>query len=403
MPAYDRRTFLKGAGATAVLTGFAGCSGGGGGDTGTATDSGGGDGTDAGTATSGSTGSSGNSLERVGMTAYVRGGAWITAYIEAARFYAEDLGIELDVRPNQQSAQKQVRDIRDFANSGYDAILVGVWSTGAAESAINQAMDQGVPVFATNADTSSSEIPLYVGFSNYDGGASCAEEMAASLREQYPDRDSYQVLNVRGVQGNQSANQRSQGFLDVMSEQDDVEVLQTINGEYARDVAQSTTQEWINANTTPDGIYSGNLSMGLGVVQALRNLDMAVPAGQDGHVVLTQMDGSPEVNPLVGEGLIDAAVDQPNYFYNPIAMQYMKRYVESGMDPSVIPEVGSTVTPDQLTIESGQHKGVEMWSEPIWNPGEMREQNGHPWFRTNSIVINGDNFDQPFLWGNVWG
>jgi ribose transport system substrate-binding protein len=379
MPTVDRRTFLKTAGASAALTGLAGCTGGLAG------------------------GGGGNSLDRVGMTAYVRGGAWITAYIEAARFYAEDLGIELDVRPNQQSAQKQVRDIRDFANGDYDAILVGVWSTGSAESAINQAIEGGTPVFATNADTSSSEIPLYVGFSNYDGGASCAEEMVKALENQYPDKDTYEVLNVRGIQGNQSANQRSQGFLDVMAEQDNVEVLQTINGEYARDVAQSTTQEWINANTTPDGIYSGNLSMGLGVVQALRNLDMAVPKGEDGHIVLTQMDGSPEVNPLVGEGMIDAAVDQPNYFYNPIAMQYMKQYVEAGNDQSVIPEVGSEVTADQLTIEAGQHKGVEMWSEPIWEPGIMREQNGHPWFRTNSIVINQDNFDQPFLWGNVWG
>jgi ribose transport system substrate-binding protein len=130
---------------------------------------------------------------------------------------------------------------------------------------------------------------------------------------------------------------------------------------------------------------------------------MAAPKGEDGHVVLTQMDGSPEVNPLVGEGVIDAAVDQPNYFYNPIAMQYMKQYVEAGNDESVIPEVGSTVTADDLTIESGQHKGVEMWSEPIWDPGEMREQNGHPWFRTNSVVITQENYDEPFLWGNVWG
>ena len=377
MSRFNRRTFLKGVGATGLGVSIAGCS-----------ESG---------------GSGGGSLDKIGMTAYVRGGSWITAYNEAAEFYAEDHGIELDLRPNQQSADKQVNDIREFTNADHDAILVGVWSTGSAESAINQAVDQGTPVFATNADTSSSEIPLYVGFSNYDGGAKCAEEMVPALDEQYPDKDTYRVLNVRGIQGNQSANQRSQGFLDVMSEQSNVEVVETLNGEYARDVAQSTVQEWINNNGRVDGIYSGNLSMGLGVVQALRNLDMAVPRGEDGHVVLTQMDGSPEVNPLVGEGMIDAAVDQPNYFYNPIAMHYMREYVEAGNDDSVIPDVGDTVTADDLTVESGQHKGVEMWSEPIWDPGEIREQNGHPWFRTNSIVITQDNYDEPFLWGNVWG
>jgi len=395
-----RRRFLTLAGAAGTV-GLAGCGGGGGGDGGGSDgsdgDSGGSDGGDG----SGSTDGESPAVEQIGYTSYVRGGSWITAYVEAAQFYAEDRGIDLDVRPNQQDASKQVQDIRDFTNQGYDGIIVGVWQTGAAEGAIGDALDADIPVFATNADTSNSDIPMYVGFSNYDGGAKCAEQMVGFLEEQRPGEEPWQVLNVRGIQGNQSANQRSQGFLDVMAEQDNVEVLTTINGEYARDAAQNKVQQWVNNNQKPDGIYSGNLSMGLGVVSALDNLGELYQRGEDGHVVLTQMDGSPEVNPSVADGTIDAAVDQPNYFYNPIAMQYLIDYVEQG--PDVIPEVGSTVTSDDLTIQSGMHKGVEMWSEPIWEPGEMREQNGHPWFRTNSIVITEDNADEPFLWGNVWG
>lgn len=210
-------------GAAITTVSIAGCAGGDGGDDGDGGDNGDSD-SSGGTTTTGDSGGS-NSLDKVGMTAYVRGGSWITAYIEAAEFYAQDQGIELDVRPNQQSAQKQVSDIREFANGDHDAILVGVWQTGAAEGAINEAIEGGTPVFATNADTSSSEIPMYVGFSNYDGGASSAEEMLNALEQQYPDKDTWRVLNVRGVQGNQSANQRSQGFLDVMAENDRVEVV----------------------------------------------------------------------------------------------------------------------------------------------------------------------------------
>lgn len=331
----NRRDFLKAIGGSTVLTGLSGCIGdiGGGGE---------------------------ESLEQVGMTAYVRGGSWITAYIEAAEFYAEDIGIDLEVRPNQQSAQKQVEDIRDFTNQGYDGILVGVWQTGAAESAINSAIDQGVPVFATNADTSSEEIPLYVGFSNYEGGATSAEEMVKALEEARPNKDQWNVLDIRGPQGNQSANQRSQGFLDVMADQDQVNVIDTLNGEFAQDQAQSIVQEYVNANGPPDGIYSGNLSMGLGVVQALQNLGLMVPKAEEDHIVLTQMDGSPQVNPLVGDGFIDAAVDQPNYFYNPLALQFMREYVESGQSNDAIPEVGSEVSADQVNIEPAQHKGVNM-------------------------------------------
>jgi ribose transport system substrate-binding protein len=403
-----RRRFLTLAGAASTVA-LAGCGGDGGdggsdgGDGGNDGDGGGSDGSDGGDGGSSSDGSGGwpDSMERIGYTSYVRGGAWITAYVESGRFYAEDQAIEMDVRPNQQEASKQVQDIRDFTNKGFDGIIVGVWQTGAAADAIQAALDENIPVIATNADTANENIPMYVGFGNYEGGAKCAEEMYSALQNQKPDQSPWQVLNVRGIQGNQSANQRSQGFLDVMSEKSDVEVLDTINGEYARDVALNKTQQWINNNQVPHGIYSGNLTMGLGVRTALDNLDMLYEKGTDDHIVLTQMDGGPEANQVIANGFIDAAVDQPNYFYNPIAIKYMMQIAENGIDS--LPEVGSEVTSDDLTIEPAQHKGVEMWSNPIWAPAQMDEQNGHPWFKTNNIVITQENADEPYLWGNVWG
>lgn len=376
MTASGRRQFVQAIGGSVVVGSLAGCLG----------DSNGGD---------------DEGFNRIGMSAYVRGGSWITAYIEAAEFYAEEIGVELDVRSNEQSAQQQVSDIRDMANQGYDGIIVGVWDTGAAEGAINEALDQGVPVITTNADSSSDQLPLYVGFSNYEGGETCAHEMIRALEEQRGDQDEWEVLNVRGPQGNQSANQRSQGFLDVMDADDRVTVRDTLNGEYAREEAQNVTQQWINANDEVDGIYSGNLSMGNGVVRSLESLGLDAPKGDDDHVILTQMDGSGEINQLVSDGVIDAAIDQPNYFYNPIAIEYLRAYHENG--PDAMPEVGDTIESGDLEIQSGNYKDVELWSEPIWSPGEILEQNDHPWFKTNSIVITEENANEPFLWGNVWG
>ena len=385
MSTITRRSLLKSVGASIFVTTSAGC---------VSTLSGGG---------GGGGGGGGDSLEKLGLSAYVRGGAWITAYIEAAKFYAKDLGIQIEVRPNQQSAQKQVKDIRNFVNQDFDGIIVGIWQTGAARSAINYAMEQNVPVFATNADTASTKIPMYTGFSNYEGGQKSAKQMLQALKNQKPNEKPWGVVNVRGIQGNQSANERSQGFLDIMQEDENVKVRETVLGDYARDVALEKVQEWISANGKPHGIYSGNLSMGLGVVQALRNLGMLYKKSNEKHIVLTQMDGSPEVNPLVNKGYIDAAVDQPNYFYNPIAIKMMKKYIENGHSMDVIPKVGTKVTPDQLNIKPNKHKGVKMWSEPIWAPAEMKKENGHPWFKTNSIVITQENATKPYLWGNIWG
>jgi len=342
------------------------------------------------------------SLQRVGFSGFVRGGAWITAFNEAGQFYADDQGIDLSVSPNEQSAQKQNQDIRQFINQDVDGIIAQVWSAEASNNVIEMAKDEGIPVFTTDADATSEAVDMFVAFGNADGGALSAEEMIKALEDQKPDQTPWRVLNVRGPQGVKTANLRSDGFTEVMEERDDVEVLDTLNGEFARDTAQQRVGEWVNANEVPDAIYSGNLSMGLGVKTALERQDLLVEKGNDDHIVLTQMDGSPEVNPLVSDGFIDAAVDQPNYFYIPLAMKWLKRYVE-GDGEAELPEVGAELTSDDISIEPAMHKGVELWSESIWEPATITETDGHRWFKTNSIVITEDNADNPLLWGNIWG
>lgn len=378
MPPVTRRRYLAGSGAVS-LTALAGCS----------------------DFFSTSSGPKSSELNKLGISMYVRGGSWITAFKEAAQFYCKDQGIEVDIVPNQQSAEKQASDIRQFANQDYDGIIASVWSTGAIKSAIDFAEKQGVPVFTANADTASSKAKLYVGFSNTAGGQKSGEQMIKALKEQRGDKDKWRVLNVRGPQGNQSANQRSQGFLDAVKKNDKVEVADTINAEFAQDKAKSKVSQWLNSNGDVDGIYSANLSMGLGVKTAVEQVGKLKKKGEEGHIVLTQMDGSPQVNPLVKKGYIDAAVDQPNYFYMPIAIEYMRQYIENGDD--ALPKVGNQVSKSDLSIKPHQHKGVKLWKKAIWSPAKIKTQNDHPWFQTNSIVITQENADKPYLWGNIWG
>ena len=264
MPPVTRRRYLAGSGAVS-LTALAGCS----------------------DFFSTSSGPKSSELNKLGISMYVRGGSWITAFKEAAQFYCKDQGIEVDIVPNQQSAEKQASDIRQFANQDYDGIIASVWSTGAIKSAIDFAEKQGVPVFTANADTASSKAKLYVGFSNTAGGQKSGEQMIKALKEQRGDRDKWRVLNVRGPQGNQSANQRSQGFLDAVKKNDKVEVADTINAEFAQDKAKSKVSQWLNSNGDVDGIHSANLSMGLGVKTAVEQVGKLKKKGEEGHIVLT--------------------------------------------------------------------------------------------------------------------
>jgi ribose transport system substrate-binding protein len=407
----SRRRILKATGA-AGLAGLAGCSsngdgsdGGSGGGSDGSSDGGGGDGSSDGGSGDGESGGSSTTEQSplsMGFSTYFRGGAWITAFLEATEFYAKDQNFDYNEFGNQESGQKQVSDIRQMANQGYDGILVNTWDSEAVNPAIDEATEQGVPVFTANVDATTENVTMYVAFSNRAAAETAAEQTIAELEEEKPDQDSYQILDVMGAPAQQITQQRDEPFVEKISNTDGFEIADKVPGEFTRDAAQQATSEWINANGAPDAIYSANLSMGLGVLTALKNAGLASKRGEDDHVVLVQLDAGPQVIQGINDGYIDAAIDQPNYFYGPIALEYMRKYVE-GDGEDAIPEVGTTITADDLTIESAQHKGVELWSEPVWAPAEIVEKDGHVQFQTNSVTVTEENADAPYLWGNIWG
>jgi ribose transport system substrate-binding protein len=147
------------------------------------------------------------------------------------------------------------------------------------------------------------------------------------------------------------------------------------------------------------------MTSGLGVFSALGRQDLAVPKGNDDHIVHTQLDGGPDVNPKVGDGLIDLAVDQPNYYYIPLAMKQMEDWWEDGDD--ALPEPGTELTEEDYPFETATYMQgateTELFLEPIWAPAQVQEANGHINVQTAGITITEDNYDAPYHWGNIWG
>ncbi|WP_247004391.1 sugar ABC transporter substrate-binding protein [Halosolutus gelatinilyticus] len=369
MPITSRRQCLVTAGAVATL-GFAGCTS---------------DGSD-------------DSL-RVGVPQHLVGGDWVTAFYEAGELYAEQEGIEYDVVSHDQDSAEQVTDIRQFVAQGYDAIIAAPFDE-AVDNAIDEAAAEDIPVFTVNDPGTTDSIKTFTAFGNAEAGETCAELMVEALEEQRPDRESYSVLHVRG-DFNQQSNARTDGFDEYIDGQDRVEVVDTIRTDWSVDDSQSTTEDYLSANDPPDGIYATNMTCGIGVQNALEQLNLAYPSGHDDHIVHTQPDAGPDVNPLIKDGYIDATVDQPVHFYIPLAMKQLLDYLDGGDE--ALPQPGDTVDENDYSFTPIEHEGAELWSDPIWAPAEVTERNGHTHVLTAGVVVTEENVDRPGLWGNIWG
>lgn len=361
---------------------------------------------------------------KIGLSTHFTSGAWVTALVEAGQFYAEDQGYDFTLFTTGGESQKQISDIRRMVNQEFDGIVLIPFNTEAIAGAVEEADQAGVPVVTVDIDAATPADKLHVSWDDAVSTRRAAELLVENLREQHPDRESYRILEVRAPPGRDIARLRHEPFVELIEETEGFEVAGTVVGDWVRSEAKQRTQEWINANEAPDGIYSANFLMSLGALAALEEMDLAAPKGDDEHIVMTQLDGSANTHENILDGFIDAAVDQPNYFYAPLAMAWLERIVTEGED--VLPEVGTTVvsgkgaeeesptpanetaeaTPSQgasITIEPATHRDIELWQEPIWSPATIEEAFGHRQFVTDFVEITEENADAPYLWGNIWG
>jgi len=415
-PDIHRRTYLKAIGGTVTVSALAGCGGDGGSDGGGSGDGAdGGDGGDGGS--SGDDGGSGDGSDgdgsgstgdgdddsplKIGMETHFTSGAWVTALVEAPEFYAETKGFNFNLFTNDQDAQQQISHINQMINQEFDGIILVPWNSEAVSSAVEDARDAGIPVYTVDIDAPTEAVSMNISWSDEVAATTAAEEIIQRTRDQNPDRSSFNVLEVRPPPGQNISRARHEPFVAKMEETDDFEVVGTLNGEWRREVAKQRVREWVNANDAPDAIYSANFTMGLGALNALEAQDLAVPKSDDDHIPLVQLDGSSTTHEMIMEGLIDVAIDQPNYYYGPIALEYLEREIKNGR--SALPDIGATITEDDFSLQTGQHKGVEMWAESIWSPAEVVEtDSGHRRFVTNHVMITEENAEAPYLWGNIW-
>lgn len=391
MRSTDRRTFIRVAGSTAIVSTFAGCTGSG---------SNGENGSSGGNGENGSGGSNtGNSeSRRIGISQHQAGGAWITAFFESGKKYAKSQGYNLETFIHDSSARKQISQVRQMINQDYDGIVLVPWNES-LNSVIEEADNAGIPVFTVNQDSTTSAIKSFTAFGNRNAGSTCGDKMYSALTKQKPDVDPYRVLNVRGKFVPQS-NKRTKGFLNIIKNKNDVNIVDTIQTDWTIEDAQSKVRTWLNGNEKPHGIFSSNMTSGLGTFQAIKKQGLAYPKGKPKHIVLTQLDGGPEVNPKILDGYIDAAVDQPVTYYIPLAIKQMEAYWQNGA--KTLPDPGSQLKAEEYSFDPVKMKSGKIWVKPTWSPAEVKKKDDHPYIKTSGIVLTEKNADKPYLWGNVW-
>ena len=216
-------------------------------------------------------------------------------------------GVDVTVYNGENNQEKQNKDIEDMITKGLDGIVLIPITVEGAVPAVKYANDQGVPVItvdrAITPDTG-VETVSFVGSDHYPMGVQAGEQLIAALEAKFPDAETWDVVELEGTPGSSAAIDRGRGINDVLGKDDRINLISSLNGEFATTTATSIAEDVLTANPDLHGFVCHNDMMAEGVYQALIN------ANKLGDVVIIGIDGQRSTVEKIAEGNIHGTVIQ---------------------------------------------------------------------------------------------
>lgn len=207
--------------------------------------------------------------------------------------------------------QKQNDDIDYLISLDVDAIVTVPEDSAGICTAVEKAKAAGVPFFTIDRSPSGCQIDMTVLSDNFLGGQQAGQKMVDALIANYGE-PAGKVLEITGNLGQNVGQLRRDGFHDIVDQYPDIEVIQKV-GDWDAATGQQIAIDVLTANPDLRGIYlhSDNIYTA-GTLAAIEQvLGSVKKRGEEGHIVITSVDGGPTALEAIWNGFQDGAAGQP--------------------------------------------------------------------------------------------
>lgn len=201
----------------------------------------------------------------IGLSNGFVGSEWRTQMVDDVRevfaeYEEQGLVDELIVESADVDVNGQIQQIRNLISAGVDAIIVNPNSATALNAVFQEAVDQGIEVYATDQAVE-AEVVTNVVIDQQEWGTLNAEWLAGELGE------GGQIVAVNGIAGHPANEARWTGAQQVF-EENGIEVLTVANANWDQATAQQTMSDLLATYPDLGGVFTQD-GMALGVFRAL--------------------------------------------------------------------------------------------------------------------------------------
>ena len=260
---------------------------------------------------------------KIGVSMALFDDNFLTVLRNGIQAYADKNGIDVQIEDAQNDVAKQLDQIKNFAASGVDAIIVNPVDTSATQAMTDAAAAANKPLVYVNRQPANLDtLPdkqAFVASNEADSGTLETKEACRLFKE--AGKKEAKVYVIMGELSNQAAVQRTKDIDDVIAtpECNFIKIIDKQTSNWRRDEAQNLMTNWLSKGEAFDGVIANNDESAIGAIQAMKaaNVDMksvvvgGVDATQDALVAMQAGDLDVTVFQDAkgqGEGAVDAAV-----------------------------------------------------------------------------------------------
>ena len=264
-----------------------------------------------------------------------------------------DYEIVIDATTDEADEIGQQTMTSNMVNQGVTAILASPISDSNLTSAVEDAQDQGIPVFNVN-DGLIAAAEYYVGPNAYQNGLLAAEWISNKLG------DEGKVAIVIGMPKAFAARERTAGFKDWIEQNNSgLEVIAEQNADWDRQTAKNLAATWIQQNPDLKAIFCNNDTMALGVVEAVEEAEA--------DILVVGVDGIGEAYDSIRAGKLDATVDSFPFYMAQVATECALRVLAGQELPRVVATPQALIDSENVDMEAAEIIG---WTDATYTVAE---------------------------------
>lgn len=303
---------------------------------------------------------------------------------EAIQRRTEELEFSFTTTDAKHDSSQQFNDAKTMLVQKPAFLISDPVDSDAWGPIIEQANRDGIPFGIVDTPITTGSADFQVAFDNYAAGKMAADETVKALEEKYGEPKG-KVLNCYGALSSSAWNARKIGFEEGFADYPNIEVIERPT-EGAETTARQVTSSALSEFPDIDAMHAPSDSITRGMITAVEAAGRLEQRGEEGHIVITTIDGEPQALKWYREGTIDAIISQDPIAYGEICVDMLTEFTAEGKD-----------------IPLGEYVNEKYY----WETAVVEETENGPMMTIPPYVIAEDNVDDPRQWANVveqeWG